>query len=186
MFLREKPEWRVLTAVGLAVVGVLVLNLGNSGDTSEGWWFGALLVLTAVCCEAVYTLLGKQATKEMSSLAVAALVATASLPLFAVGAATEVANFTLSNPAWQDWLAVAWWGAGTMGLGTVLWYAGVKRSKGSTAAAYMGVMPVSALVLSYVLLGEPFRWLHLLGFAIVLGGVGLVAWKHFGHEKHGD
>ena len=71
-----------------------------------------------------------------------------------------------------------------MGLGTVLWYAGVKQTPGSTAAAYMGVMPISALVLSYLLLGEPFEWLHLLGFGVVLAGVGLVAWSGAGHGTH--
>ena len=150
LFLRERPDWRVLVAVGLAVAGVLVMNFGSVEVTAE-WWIGALLVFAAVCCEAAYTLLGKPATREMSSLTVAALVAGASVPLFAIGAGFEISEFATSGLTWRDWLAVAWWGAGTMGLGTVLWYAGVKRTRGSTAAAYMGVMPVSALVLSILI-----------------------------------
>jgi drug/metabolite transporter (DMT)-like permease len=39
-------------------------------------------------------------------------------------------------------------------------------------------MPVSALVLSYVLLGEPFEWLQLVGFTVVFAGVLLIAWTH--------
>ena len=39
-------------------------------------------------------------------------------------------------------------------------------------------MPVSALVLSYVLLGEPFAWMHLLGFGVVFAGVLLMSWEH--------
>jgi drug/metabolite transporter (DMT)-like permease len=42
----------------------------------------------------------------------------------------------------------------------------------------MGVMPASALILSYVLLGEEFQWLHLLGFGIVFAGVLLISWEH--------
>ena len=42
----------------------------------------------------------------------------------------------------------------------------------------MGVMPASALILSYVLLGEEFRWIHLLGFGIVFAGVLLISWEH--------
>jgi drug/metabolite transporter (DMT)-like permease len=42
----------------------------------------------------------------------------------------------------------------------------------------MGVMPVSALVLSYVLLGEAFEWVHLLGFGVVFAGVLLVIQAH--------
>ncbi len=75
-------------------------------------------------------------------------------------------------------VALGWWGVGTMALGSVLWHRGVERVSGSTAAGFRGVMPVSALVLSYLLLGEPFVWVHLAGFAIVLASVGLIAWAH--------
>jgi drug/metabolite transporter (DMT)-like permease len=38
----------------------------------------------------------------------------------------------------------------------------------------MGLMPVSALVLSYVLLGEDPEWWHAAGLALVLAGIALV------------
>jgi drug/metabolite transporter (DMT)-like permease len=43
------------------------------------------------------------------------------------------------------------------------------------AAGFMAVMPVSALILSYVLLGETFRWMHLAGFGLALAGVLLMS-----------
>lgn len=42
------------------------------------------------------------------------------------------------------------------------------------AAGFTGVMPVSALLLSYAPLAEPFRWIHPVGFATVIVGVLLV------------
>ncbi len=42
---------------------------------------------------------------------------------------------------------------------------------GAGLAAFMAVMPISALVLSYVLLGDPFQWIQLAGMAIVLAGL---------------
>jgi drug/metabolite transporter (DMT)-like permease len=38
----------------------------------------------------------------------------------------------------------------------------------------MAVMPVSALLLSYLLLGEAFQWSHVLGMALVLVGLAFV------------
>lgn len=67
-----------------------------------------------------------------------------------------------------------WWGAGTMALGSLLWFAGMRRSGAVTSSAFMGVMPISALILSYLLLGEPFRWIHALGMALVLIGLVVV------------
>lgn len=48
------------------------------------------------------------------------------------------------------------------------------RVPAGTAAPFMGLMPVSALVLSYGLLGESFQWIHGVGMAIVLAGLLLV------------
>ena len=42
-------------------------------------------------------------------------------------------------------------------------------------------MPVSALALSYGLLGETFRWVHLAGFGIVFAGVLLMSVEHASH-----
>lgn len=75
-----------------------------------------------------------------------------------------------------------WWGAGTLGLGSALWYTGVAKAEAGLAAGFMGVMPVSALALSYLLLGEEFRWVHLAGFAVVFTGVLLVARAHAASE----
>ena len=49
------------------------------------------------------------------------------------------------------------------------------RAEGSVAAGFMGLMPVSALLLSYLLLDEPFRWIQPLGFAVVFAGVLLLS-----------
>ena len=39
----------------------------------------------------------------------------------------------------------------------------------------MAIMPASALLLSYFLLGEAFHTVHLLGIALVLGSVGIMS-----------
>jgi hypothetical protein len=44
--------------------------------------------------------------------------------------------------------ALAWYGAGTLGLGTWLWYSGVSRVEGSVAAAFMGLMLAGVLLIS--------------------------------------
>lgn len=182
-FLREHLGWRKSLAVALAVAGVLVVNLGGAagdGGTSGagGATLGSLLVFAAVCSEAAYTLLGKKASDDTDPVLIAGLASLVALPLFLPFAVYEWSEFDASKPGWADWLALLWWGAGTLALGTVLWYRGVREVEGSIAAGFMGVMPVSALVLSYVLLGEPFRWVHLLGFALVFAGVLLIASAH--------
>jgi drug/metabolite transporter (DMT)-like permease len=77
------------------------------------------------------------------------------------------------------------WGAVTLGLGSILWYLGLRRAQGTVAAGFMGIMPVSALVLSYVLLSEPVRLVHLIGFGIVFLGVLIISREHAHGSREG-
>lgn len=88
IFLRERATWRKLAAIALAVVGVLVLHVGGGGNGSGGSGeghdliLGSLLVFAAVCCEVVYSLVGKKASERADPILVACLAAALSLPLF--------------------------------------------------------------------------------------------------------
>ena len=179
LFVGAAPTWRKLLAIGLAVAGVLVLQLG-SGDQKGGGNMlpGAALVFGAVCCEAAYTLLGKAAAERLDPLLVACLSAALAIPLFLPLAIWQWGDLAVGETDWRAWTAVIWYGAGTLALGSWLWYSGLARAEGAIAAGFMGVMPASALILSYVLLGEAFRWIHLLGFGIVFAGVLLISWEH--------
>lgn len=189
LFLRDRPTWRKLAAIALAVGGVLILHLwrgggndgdgaGRGGDGAGNLVLGSLLVFAAVCCETVYTLVGKRASERADPVLVAGLAAALSLPLFLPLAIWQWSSFDPASVGARGWIAVAWYGAGTLALGTWLWYSGIARTEGVIAAAFMGVMPASALILSYVLLDEPFRWSHLAGFAAVFAGVLLMSWEH--------
>lgn len=178
LFLKESLGWRKSLAVALAVLGVLILNLSGGVDGGRTALLGIALVFAAVVAEACYTLLGKRASKTLRATTVAGLSGVLGAIMFAPPAIWQAFAFDFSGPSWGEWIAMLWWGVGTMGLGSILWYRGVSKVSGSVAAGFMGVMPVSALVLSYVLLGEPFEWVQLIGFAVVFAGVILIAWTH--------
>lgn len=96
------------------------------------------------------------------------------LVLFAPLALWDLLHISWSSLGPGDWLAVIWWGAGTFALGSWLWFKGMADATAGTASAFMAVMPVSALVLSYILLGEAFQWVHLVGLVLVLLGLAAV------------
>ena len=172
IFLRDRLDrWKAI-AIATAVGGVLAVNLGSTGGGGGGdVLVGSLLVFGAVCGEAAYTLIGKRLTADLTPMAVAALAACLATVLFLGPALAEVGDVDWGSVAADDWLALAWWGLGTMGIGSVIWYLGVQRVPGTTASAFMGVMPISALLLSYLLLGESFEPIHAVGMAAVLTGI---------------
>ncbi|MFP4094949.1 MAG: DMT family transporter [Cyclobacteriaceae bacterium] len=180
IFFHDKFGWRKITAIALAVAGVLLLNVAGESEGSGGnqVWLGMLMVFAAVCCEASYTLMGKKATQDVPSLFVAAFTGVLAAVLFLPVLLWQLQDFSFAKADTDSLIALGWWGLGAMGLGSITWYGGVARVKGSIAAGFMGVMPVSALVLSYVLLGEKFQWIHMAGFALVFTGVLLIIWSH--------
>jgi len=55
---------------------------------------------------------------------------------------------------------------------------GLARAEGTTAAGFMSAMALSALLLSYFLLGESFEWIQLPGIVLVLTSIGLMSRVH--------
>jgi drug/metabolite transporter (DMT)-like permease len=63
---------------------------------------------------------------------------------------------------------------GVTALAYILWFSGVEKVPASTAAVFTGVLPISTVILSALLLGEQSTVAHLAGLACVLGGIGMI------------
>ena len=179
IILHEKITRQKWIGIGLAVLGVLALSLGggSSGEDGGNQLVGTVLVLGAVGCSAGNTILGKVALARVTPIVASALATILTAMLFAPLAYWRWDAFDPRDVSLRAWIALVWWGGGTLALGSILWYTGLARVQGSTAAGFMGVSPMTALILSYVLLDERFQIVHLAGFAIVFTGVMLIAWS---------
>lgn len=186
VFLGAAMNWRKGGALALAVAGVLAVNVfrKQEGNGDGAILLGTALVVLAVCFEAAYTLLSKRLSAAVSSLTATFAASVVAVPAFVLLAVVfEARPFDYAGATGGEWAAVVFWGAATGGLAPVLWYNGVRRAPGALAAAFMSVMPVSALVLSYLLLGESFRWGHLIGFGLVFCGLLLMIREHAGAAR---
>ena len=179
LFLDEQMNKRKILALSTGLAGVFIMQLsGTENSDGSHTWLGALLVFLAICCEATYTLMGKVATKHMTPLKLTTLSALIASLLMSPLVLYEGISIKWHTIAWQDWAALGWWGAGTMALGSMLWYSGVAKVPGHVAAAFMAVMPISALLLSYLLLAEAFAWMHIVGFGLAFIGISLMVREH--------
>lgn len=180
-FLGDHLGWRKVTAVVFSVAGVLIINVSGRSVEAQGGWallLGSLLVFGAVCSATAYSLLAKQVSGNVRPVLLLPLAAWIAVIIFAIPGGYQAARFDFAEPSLTHWLALLWWGIGPFGIGTMLWFLGLKAVKASTASGFMGAMPASGLVVSYIFLGDAFYWIHLLGFALVLGGIAMVSWAH--------
>lgn len=180
IFLRSSLGRKKIIAILLGIVGIIVINIYKKqfGATNTLYFYlGVMLVFFAVVCEGAYTLLGKKVTQQLDPLLTSFLACTISLPLFFILALFDIGNIHFAAIQSFSWYYLLWWGIGTLGMGSAFWYSGVAKTEGSTAAGFMAVMPVSALLLSYFLLGEKFYWIHLLGIGLVMISVILISFE---------
>jgi drug/metabolite transporter (DMT)-like permease len=176
VFLKDRPRRRAVLGILLSVAGVLVLNLaGPDGPGGANPVFGNLLVLAAVVFESLFLLIRKTVPEPLSPLAASTVISGFGLLWFLPGGVVEAASTDLSAISATGWLVVGYYGAFVTVLAYLFWFAGITRVAPSTAGVFTAVMPVSALILSALVLNEPIGWQQLAGCGCVLGSIVLIS-----------
>ena len=93
-----------------------------------------------------------------------------SLPL----ALYEAWSFDFLHVGTLQWGSILYFGIVFTVVAYLLWFRGVAQVSGNTAGIFTAVMPVSALVLSCLLLDEPFKWSQALGCLLVVSAIALM------------
>ena len=164
--------------IGVAISGVLIANTAQANPEADGGsapLIGGALVMGAVICEALFTILGKCLGGRMNPLQNCLLVCLYGAAMLIPMALWQVPGFDPSSVPASGWLAIAWSAGPVMIGGFFLWFNGLRVIPSSSAAVFTGLIPVSALACSFVLLGEQITWRHIVGMALAILAVYLVA-----------
>lgn len=168
--LGERPGPRLLAALALATLGVLAIVVVPAGDAavSPRRLLGVATVLAAVACEAVFILGNKRLARPLPPLQMSTLMCAGGLVLSAVPALLLGGTVPSQGPALAGIVYYAW--LPTVG-GFLLWYAGSSRTSGATASLTTAWLPIAALLLSALVLGEPVRAAQWGGLACVVAAM---------------
>ena len=177
LILKDVPFQAVWGGCALSFVGVaLVSGMKPESATGGNPLLGGTLVLLALVSWALYTIGSRRAMERVSPLTVNWTTLLISIlfqiPLLwidhkAIGAG--VATIPLSG-----WMALVYVIIFATALGQQAWLYGVSRIGPSRAGIFVNLIPVSALLLSVLILGETVGMGELAGIALILGGVWLV------------
>jgi drug/metabolite transporter (DMT)-like permease len=182
LLLRESLTRNKGIALFIATVGVGAIS-GIANAPSAGHeanpLLGNVLVFGAVIGESLWTILGKAVSAKVTPLTIASLTSCFGLLLFAPFAAYQAWSFNFATATPLGWAVVVYYGLGTVAA-YVLWYQGVSKVPASTAGVFTGVQPVSAVILSTVLLKEPMQWTYWVGIVSVLSAIVLMSWNAVG------
>ncbi|UOY88131.1 DMT family transporter [Bacillus glycinifermentans] len=170
--LKERIEKRMGVGIVLAVMGVMTINLfGADGGGSPHALIGNLLIAAAVVGEAMFTLLAKLLSPHISALAIATFVSLFGFLFFLPFAVFEALSFNFAAPGLLDWSYVLYYALIVTVLAFYLWYSGVSKVSAGISGIFTSVLPVSAVVLSGIVLKEQFTMIHLIGITLVIAGI---------------
>jgi drug/metabolite transporter (DMT)-like permease len=183
IILKEKVTGKTMIGMLATITGVFLVQgiaqLGGKINLSH--LLGNLLVLGAAASESVFNILCRTAVKKkeaagspLDPLVQTTLVTLVALALCIIPAILEQPAARISALGLSEWLALAWYGVFVTALAYLCWYAGIKRCGAFTAAAYSGLMPLTSMLLSTILLKETTDMLQWLGGACVIAGMVLI------------
>ena len=165
--LGERPHRSIVLAIALSAVGVL--SIAFSPDAGSGSMLGNGLVLGAVICESLFILLNKTLGTPIPPLTQSALMTGIGLIVATIPALWETAAPT--GVSHEAMAAVVYYALVPTVAGFILWYAGAERVSGVEASLFTAIAPASAVLMSFVLLGEPLSLNQLVGVGCVLAAV---------------
>ncbi len=175
-FRQERIAIIALSGVGISVAGIALVVWGGtkavsfSADTVRG----DLTVLGAAIAWSAYTVGSAPLVRRYGALSVTAITMwVGGVGLFAVSIPAFLAqDWGAVRPA--SWLALLYSGAFAIAIAYFIWYYSIHQIGNTRTAVYTNFIPVVALIIAWLTLGEIPTWLQLAGTAAILAGTILV------------
>jgi drug/metabolite transporter (DMT)-like permease len=183
VFLRERISLRVGAAVVCGVLGIALLSLSKSEHTMEhslgleadfiqnpAFW-GHLLLVAAVLCEAAYAVIGKKLTGAMGAKRIASLINLWGFALMTPLGFYVALGFDFAAVAPGTWVLLVFYGLAASVWTVWLWMTGLKTVPAAQAGVFTVMLPIAAAVTGVLVLGEHLTGLQLIALGMALLGV---------------
>lgn len=168
----EALQLRRVAGVALGLAGVIILR-GWGIETRPGQELGILLCLGGAFSYGLAALAARRLLKDAPPLGTATFQLMASTVMMAVVAGAMEQPWHLSMPGLTTWLAVVGLAALSTALAYIVFFQILRRSGATNVMLVTLLIPVTAILLGWLVLGEPISAREIAG-AIVIGSALLV------------
>jgi len=175
LFLGEPLTRYRVAGILLALLGVsIVLGHGHPLQLFTGHvGIGEVALLGCAMAWATYTLLGKRILQGLSPLAATTYAALTGVAILAIAAALS-GDLIVPQASLTGWICLAYLGVFGTAVAFVWFYDGVKVLGPARTAVFINLVPVAAVTLGVLLLGEPLEMSMLSGGVLVILGVFII------------
>jgi drug/metabolite transporter (DMT)-like permease len=168
----EQLSKRVWTGVVIACAGIiLVIGAGSGTGGGRETVLGDLLMIAATVAWAVYSVGSRDLIRYYGAVAVTAWSLWAGTAGMVLIGLPDVLSMDLTSLDARRWSAVGYAGALSVGVAYILWSYGVRHLGNTRTATYSNLVPVIAVAVAWLWLGERPGAGQLLGATIIIAGV---------------
>jgi drug/metabolite transporter (DMT)-like permease len=166
----ERPGWRRWVGTAISLTGIyLVVGYGARGGTSS--LVGDAMIVGAMVSWAIYTVGAKPLLSRYSPLFITGLTMALGTAIYAPFALMWLEGVPLSGVSHAAWAGIVYSALFSLVAAYVIWYTAVQQLGGSHTAMYSNIVPMVAMAIAAIVLGEPLTATKLVGAAAVLSGV---------------
>jgi drug/metabolite transporter (DMT)-like permease len=168
---QERITPRKAAGMAIALAGVAVLKAFDPAGGAGATWAGDFIILLAGFCFALFTVFGKEATEQYSTITMNTYAyvggAVALLPL----TLREAARQPLAHVSAGAWLAAIYMALFPSVIAYLIYYHALAHMTASRVSAFSYLQPVFASIMGVAILGETLGAPVIAGGAVILTGV---------------
>ncbi len=180
LMLKERIHFKAWIGIAVCVAGILLINTtGTAAENSSGSlrYFGNFLVLLAVVGECLFTIFRKKLSYTDKPITSTMIIILFALLMFLPVSMLESRTFAFSALSGADFIPLLIYGLLCTVLAYICWFSGVAHVSVSVAAGFTGVMPVTSVLLSFLILKEAVQIQHVAGMILVIAGIYIISFS---------
>ena len=168
----ERPARQTWLGILLSMLGVYLVI--HDSSIVNGDLIGNLLTLSATACWATYTVLGKPLLDRYGLFKTNAYTIAIGTMFFLPLGIPSLLDISLKNITPNAWWGTLYSLVSTMVVAYSLWYYAVSRIGPSRTSIFSNLVPVGAIAIAWLTLGEIITIEQILGTLVILMGIHLV------------
>ena len=179
LLLKQRMDAKSWVGIAFCVLGIAIINIAKVGDMtySTNIISGNILVMLAVVGESLFTIFRKKMSFTDKPITSTMIVITFSLIMFIPMSFFELKSFKIDSVTYASMIPLFIYGIFCTAIAYICWFRGIAKVSVTTAAGFTGVMPISSVILSCVVLGEIITWQHVLGTIMVIAGIYVISFS---------
>lgn len=172
--LKEKTSLNNLLGIVSVVSGILIINVYNSFASSivnTNSITGNILILLAIVCEALFSILSKINNYPIPPIYRTTIITMFSVFCFIPFSIYDILYFDFSHLNNTVYFSVLYYAIFVSVISYILWFKGISKLSASNAAVFTGIMPVSSILLSSIILKEIIAPIHIISLMFIILGI---------------